>query len=841
LDHDDHKLKFENVEETYKKTLTRSNDIYKDFLTVRAKDDDCTNNGFACSYELISDNTRLPFTINNNGQLSSTQPLQVLQTYKFIVRAFDCVNKESFVETNVNIDIAEPCIPQWIDFKTNLKAVDEYTTPFNSISLTACDQMRQDINYLSDSTCQIDGVNSVVKLVVGKEIQNTCSEKCKKGTTNNNNQIITPKTNEKIVIFNAASDDDLESSRIIENDDINSEYLNSNEEEERDDENSVLKSSDIILDRQKRGPLELSPPLNYRSFNRKVENAQKFNGIFDGQLGDKFTLSSWVKRPAQADTNIKEHIFCGTDSSAMNRHHFGLYFYRGNIKLLVRREAKTSETHSVFYPSLWEWKLSDSILKDQKWHFYEIKFNYPNATLFIDGVQFLEDNSNNDIIDAYELKNMNELTGQITTYIGACYHARANLLTDHFEGDISSIILTKGDTESVRKEGNEIADLKDPFDCTLECQEVLEMNLIGNENYIQSIENSKHDELSVQTNNVYDMTQILRKINYVNKNADIQQYGMRKLILSTTIHCSNSDKTIKLNEITMKVDVIRTQQEYNVQLDGNTQIYDSRKNLESGIEVFKHFAIYKIEINKIDDSSNNKGDINFELEQEQKLTKLSQCVVRIEPKRNLLAPNENNEKLMFLQNLLDEFNFKFEETLDQVTISGVQTTDNYERFIRRLSYVITNIPENHETFKLNKRFYLSCVRHEPNIETNEILVRLNITGEQKTDYVARKQLNQFFAPDADDDVLKQRSPVSSRSSAASSMTPAVIGLIAMVVCAFGFIVLFVTVRLNKAGFFGNNGRRRQVPNEENPEQMEWDDSSLNITENPLDTFSVRIN
>jgi hypothetical protein len=52
----------------------------------------------------------------------------------------------------------------------------------------------------------------------------------------------------------------------------------------------------------------------------------------------------------------------------------------------------------------------------------------------------------------------------------------------------------------------------------------------------------------------------------------------------------------------------------------------------------------------------------------------------------------------------------------------------------------------------------------------------------------------------------------------------------------GFLLLFGAVRLRSVGYFG--GKKKNLINEENP-QMEWDDSGLNITENPLDNFDVK--
>ena len=65
-----------------------------------------------------------------------------------------------------------------------------------------------------------------------------------------------------------------------------------------------------------------------------------------------------------------------------------------------------------------------------------------------------------------------------------------------------------------------------------------------------------------------------------------------------------------------------------------------------------------------------------------------------------------------------------------------------------------------------------------------------------------------------------------------------VALIAMCVCGMGFFVVFGAIRLYTNSFL--NRRRKPLPNEENPQMdgMEWDDSGLNITENPLDKLEV---
>ena len=89
----------------------------------------------------------------------------------------------------------------------------------------------------------------------------------------------------------------------------------------------------------------------------------------------------------------------------------------------VKTGDASDESNEVFYPSLWEWSLYEPLISDNKWHYYEIKFTYPNATLYIDGVKFIENTTNSDIIDAYELNEISGV-GDVVTYVGACYHGK---------------------------------------------------------------------------------------------------------------------------------------------------------------------------------------------------------------------------------------------------------------------------------------------------------------------------------------------------------------------------------------------------------------------------------
>ena len=181
---------------------------------------------------------------------------------------------------------------------------------------------------------------------------------------------------------------------------------------------------------------------------------------------------------------------------------------------------------------------------------------------------------------------------------------------------------------------------------------------------------------------------------------------------------------MEMKEAQIKIQVKSLQKDFVVKINGEKQLFVTKQDLENGIEPFKDISIVKTAVSK-ESSEEYSGEQGFTPLSE---TKLSKCQIRISPERNLMTPGQNNEKIMFLQNLLDDYALKFEESTEFVSISGVQSVENYEAFLRRLTYVILNIGDV-EAASLslikNKKFFLSCTRIESNLETNVILVQVS--------------------------------------------------------------------------------------------------------------------
>lgn len=301
-------------------------------------------------------------------------------------------------------------------------------------------------------------------------------------------------------------------------------------------------------------------------------------------------------------------------------------------------------------------------------------------------------------------------------------------MIDYFEGDIGSIVLSRSVKPDVTNKQVQQAN------CRSVCSEVIELSLAGTNSLVIEIskfnfslktlndiyaflkESSNKYELALKTTNLNEMSDLLKRVVYINKET-YPKPGARSIKLSTSLKCSNNDKTLAMKEAEMRIKVrsSRKSLEYDVKLIGAKQLQACKQDLENGIEPFKDVAVVKT-LRATDSSSSETPSSSEEMAPTDDIVdepRLSKCSIRIAPERNLMTPKQNNEKVMFLQNLLDEYGLKFEETLNTVLISGEQSVENYEAFLRRLTYVVLGIVDVADPGQLQlvraKKFYLKLL------------------------------------------------------------------------------------------------------------------------------------
>ena len=101
---------------------------------------------------------------------------------------------------------------------------------------------------------------------------------------------------------------------------------------------------------------------------------------------------------------------------------------------------------------------------------------------------------------------------------------------------------------------------------------------------------SNQFEINVKSTNLDEMTQLVRKLNYINKNKNPKE-GSRSIKLTTQVRCSDSAREIKLNDLFVNLNLKQQKQEYNVQLEGVKQLFTTTDDLENGMEPFRDVSI----------------------------------------------------------------------------------------------------------------------------------------------------------------------------------------------------------------------------------------------------------
>jgi hypothetical protein len=342
-------------------------------------------------------------------------------------------------------------------------------------------------------------------------------------------------------------------------------------------------------------------------------------------------------------------------------------------------------------------------------------YSYPTATLFIDGKRYEENQTNSDIIDAHELDSITA-TGLHVTYVGACYNARSHTFSNYFNGEVAGLSLFKEQPQQQQKESNKI-------ECLKNCKEYLDLNMIGNENFLKSIELIENNLIKIKTQTYTDLVTLIQKISFVNKKLeasetlDKSQMGKRYVRLTTEILCfsdpnnstDSSKSKITVDGFVVDLDVRKPSEEFNIKIDGNRE-YVVSKNvlLNKGINLFKEISISKNTINQVNGLSSTQDDGNERLY-------FSSCSIKIVPNEKIVLRSFNDDEILGSND-----DFKLSRDDDVFIIDGLNSIEDYEVFLKNLVYSI-NENENGDSQKL---FYLSCIRNEPRIETNTVLIQV---------------------------------------------------------------------------------------------------------------------
>ncbi|CAD7094141.1 unnamed protein product [Hermetia illucens] len=761
--------------------------LYQEIVRVEATDKDCTPLfGDVCKYELL--NNDQPFTIDNDGSIKNTEPLSHKLSHNHIlsVVAYDCAMKQS-APVMVNIKVKRVCeakltgVPERIDYTANSM---ESPSLFPNLHLDLCD-----IHYSHDEMT----IRSSVILKT-KHISFGCDRdvtECFRGHA--------------------------------------------------------------LVDLLQKGT-EWTKDLSYDEGLEPVFH-------FDGTLGaiipeavmphhdfasHPFSIVTMFRHLNSSSTNkhAKEHIICSADDHKMNRHHMALFVRNCRLILLLRKNFNEGDLN-IFSPAEWRWKIPQ--VCDNEWHHYVLNIDLPKVELHIDGVKFesqAEDHHTNpEVIDDWPLHAAHGVNTTLT--IGSCYQGSENRLKHGFNGDISEIKLSLNKlltTEDIKCSTNCAENLIPPPEKYFESDELVQFNTQLNEIYIEGTNRTSIELL-------------LQKIQYINLKPN-PTIGRRNIEIRTTLaFASHSPIRLPTVETYIMVNVPSVSMEVAhstvsaspMKLDDQQQqklLGDTKNSLKGSLEDIEKPRIeiignvnHLVSYPDIKDGVRILANISIVVysgsEAPKKLQTLDSCTVSVFPSLN---PDHEEILLDGDESLSSTLDIKTNINKEGVEMIGYDTTENYLDVLKSLVY--TN---KKPAYYLNRVFKLMCSQANAQFKSSEYTLTLTVLHPKQTITTTsipatyqqhHEQIGGVVAHAMvhTHDVQEPKSRVHNIVHKAQNSHPT---MLIIVICVF-FVILLCGVSV--ARLRNNNHKymeRHQPCPKITTEQLDWDDSALTITINPM--------
>ncbi|XP_075987417.1 calsyntenin 1 [Anticarsia gemmatalis] len=375
--------------------------IYDEIVRVEATDRDCTPRyGDVCKYEILTDRSQ-PFTIDNEGVIRNTEPLDYEKSHNHIlsVVAYDCGMMQS-APVMVTIKVNKPCRAGW---KGVAERVDYApgTGPlalFPAARLDTCS---------SDERCPgVTRIQAAVTLQASR-----AGSGCDRDTYSLHSQRticgLDPKTIDLLPSPGAGN-----------------EWAKSLKPDSGRDGEQMFE------------------------FDGETTAAVVPESILPHALAGSFGISTWMRHapPLDGDKHRKEHIVCLADDHKMNRHHYALFVRNCRLILLLRRDFGEGDLN-IFRPAEWRWKLPE--VCDNEWHHYAVNVRFPNVELFVDGEPYRSvDGKGPEVIDDWPLHPAHGVN--TTLVIGACWQGTENDMKHHLRGWLAGLGVVRGTVQPPR-------------------------------------------------------------------------------------------------------------------------------------------------------------------------------------------------------------------------------------------------------------------------------------------------------------------------------------------------------------------------------------------------------
>ncbi|XP_033838727.1 calsyntenin-2-like [Periophthalmus magnuspinnatus] len=440
---------------------------------------------------------------------------------------------------------------------------------------------------------------------------------------------------------------------------------------------------------------------------------------------------------------------------------------------------------------------------DKEWHYYVINVEFPAVTLFVDGVTF----EPYLVTDDWPIHASN-IDTQLT--VGACWQGgevATPRFTQYFHGSLSGLTIRPGRIETQKV-----------ISCLQACKEGLDINSL--ESLAKDIKfhfNPAQSVLVVEGEDLDSINTAMTKVSYINSR-QFPTPGIRKLHITTTVQCFGEDSCLSIPDVKAVV-MVMAPSKPRITISGSNRLVRPASDLQAplGVAPFKEIHLTSTVIR-----GDSLGGIHRPGVTEL-MHNLDYCDVlligdELNPERESLEIHHS----ALLGKHLDATN-----STSGISIYGVDSMSHYEQALRQIRY------RNWRPATLSKRkFRVTCSELNGRYTSNEFNLEMSLLHHsaapvEHVNHMAAS--SQFMRP--------MHHPLMIHSLNSHMTGPAPPAATVIIVVCIAALVVIVVIGVYRIHATHQEGSRED---EDEPKDcdMDWDNSGLTITVNPMENISA---
>ncbi|KAI5139226.1 Calsyntenin-1 [Manis pentadactyla] len=525
------------------------------------------------------------------------------------------------------------------------------------------------------------------------------------------------------------------------------------------------------------------------------------DGVVSISPKEPFTVSVWMRHGPFG--RKKETILCSSDKTDMNRHHYSLYVHGCRLIFLLRQNPSEEKKYK---PAEFHWKLNQ--VCDEEWHHYVLNVEFPSVTLYVDGVS-------HELFSVTEDYPLHPSKIETQLVVGACWQGGDRHLAQFFRGNLAGLTIRPG----------KLADKK-VIDCLYTCKEGLDLQVPEDSGSGVKIHASPSQlVLTLEGEDIGELDKAMQRVSYLNSR-QFPTPGIRRLKITSTVECFNEATCLSVPPVGGYVMVLQPE-EPKISLSGIRHFARAASEFESseGVFLFPELRIISTITREVEPEGEGDEDptVQESLVSEEIVHDLDTCEVTVEGEEL----NREQESLEVDLARLQQRGMEASSSDLGMIFTGVDSMANYEEALRLLRY-----RNWHTRSLLDRKFKLICSELNGRYVSNEFQVEVDVIHTanpvEHASYLAAQP--QFVHPEHHAFV-----DLSGHNLAKPHPFAGVPGTAAVVaVGCVSFLVFMVVLGAFRIRAAHRRATRDQDSGKEN--EMDWDDSALTITVNPMETY-----